>query len=321
MNALVKKEIRLLLPAFAAALVLAIVPIWVLPHDRGNPGILPGNLFLFGIVLLALSSFGREIGFKTLPFMLAQPLERARIWRTKITLLAVCLALAFGAWGLSWILRLNQSALWESPVILPFMGLLVAVFTTGALWMTLLLRQIVAAFWLTLFVPMAAVSAIEMLGGKDWLMLTALGLYALAGFFMARHQFLHLQDAAWTGGGISFRRARAGGTHGALREHRPRAALLLKELQLQQATLIGIVCLFLLHLGVVILRKAGAQVFSKMTLEGLEMFGLLWFVVPMVAGSLSVADERQLGTLDGLLCLPVSRRRQFVVKLLFTLPR
>jgi hypothetical protein len=39
----------------------------------------------------------------------------------------------------------------------------------------------------------------------------------------------------------------------------------------------------------------------------------------MVAGSLSVADERQLGTLDGLLCLPVSRRSQFVVKLLFAL--
>ena len=38
-----------------------------------------------------------------------------------------------------------------------------------------------------------------------------------------------------------------------------------------------------------------------------------------VAGSQSVAEERQYGTLDGLLCLPVSRRAQFGIKLAFVL--
>jgi hypothetical protein len=67
------------------------------------------------------------------------------------------------------------------------------------------------------------------------------------------------------------------------------------------------------------LRKAGAHVFGHTTLLSLEMFGGIWLIVPLLAGSQSVAEERQLGTLDGLLCLSVSRKVQFAVKLLFVL--
>ena len=316
MNALVKKEVRLLLPAFVAALTLAIVPFWVLPEDRMNPGLVPGNLFMLGTLLLALSSFGREIGLKTLPFMLAQPLERARIWWTKIAVLAVTLVLTSGALALSWVCKAESQGGVEWPAVLPLAALMVVVLTAGALWLTLLLRQIVAAFCLAFFVPLAAASVIQMLGGKDWAIATVLGFYAIAVFFLARNQFLHLQDAAWTGGVISFGRSRVAGLQTALREHRPGVAMLIKELQLQQATMIGMGCLAVLHLAAVILRRVEADVFSKPMLSALEIFGALWFVAPMMAGSVSVADERQLGTLDGLLCLPVSRRLQFVVKLL-----
>jgi len=85
MNTLVKKEIRLLLPAFVGALALAIVPIWLQGYDPRNywsdANVLPAEVNLFGILLLALSSYGREMGLKTLPFTLAQPVERARIWQ------------------------------------------------------------------------------------------------------------------------------------------------------------------------------------------------------------------------------------------------
>ena len=66
-------------------------------------------------------------------------------------------------------------------------------------------------------------------------------------------------------------------------------------------------------------RPSCAYVSAKPTLSALEMFGVVWLFVPLLAGSQSVADERQLGTLDGILCLPVSRRAQFGVKLLFVL--
>jgi ABC-type transport system involved in multi-copper enzyme maturation permease subunit len=320
MRTLIEKEIRLLLPAFAGALVLAILPVWLLPYDRWNPGAIPAYLCLFGIVLLALSSFGREIGLKTLPFILAQPLERARIWWTKITVLALFLALAFDAWWLSSNLcSMLRPPLWLPWEVVALVGFFVAVFAAGGLWMTLLLRQTVAAFWLTLLIPIAAISAIKLIGGADWMSFTALGLYALAGFFLARRQFLHVQDTAWTGGVLSIGSARATGKQGALREYRPWAALLRKELQLQQVTLIGIGCLLVLHLGVIVVRKAGADVLGKSILSALEMFAGLWLIVPLLAGGQSVADERQLGTLNGLLCLPFSRRVQFTVKFIVVL--
>jgi ABC-type transport system involved in multi-copper enzyme maturation permease subunit len=320
MRTLIEKEIRLLLPAFVGALVLAILPVWLVPYDRWNPSALPIYLYLFGAVLLALSSFGREISLKTLSFMLAQPLERGRIWWTKIAVLAVFLALGFDAWWLSASLcSIHRPALLLPPEDLGGFGLFVAVFAAGGLWMTLLLRQTVAAFWLTLLIPMAASSALKLIGATNWMIFTSLGLYAVAGFFLARGQFLHVQDTAWTGGVLTLGRTPAVTEGYAVRAHRPWAALLRKELQLQQVTLIGMVGLLVLHLGVLLVRKVGAQVLGKSILSALEMFGWLWLMVPLLVGAQSVADERQLGTLDGLLCLPFSRRIQFTVKLIIVL--
>ncbi len=46
---------------------------------------------------------------------------------------------------------------------------------------------------------------------------------------------------------------------------------------------------------------------------------MLWLVMPVVVGSMAVAEERRLGVMEGQLCLPVSRRVQFVIKGVFTL--
>ncbi len=105
MKALVEKEIRLLLPAFAGAIVLATVPIWLFASDaytRGNDS--PVYFFCFGVALLALSTFGREIGLKTFSFMLAQPVERARVWRTKVAVLGFFVSMTLIGWWLSRVL-------------------------------------------------------------------------------------------------------------------------------------------------------------------------------------------------------------------------
>ncbi len=323
MNALLKKEIRLLLPAFVAALALAILPIWFVPaffFHAANDSNTTALVYCFGVLMLALASFGRENGLKTLPFMLTQPLERARVWWTKIAVLALFVVLAFDAWGLSNILcSIIRPVRLAPPEILASFGLFVAVFTAGGLWMTLLLRQTVAAFWLAVLIPMAAIHAMEDIGGAEWMAYAALGLYAVAAFFLARRQFLQMQDTAWTGGVISFRVGRTAAERSALRERRPWAALFWKEVQLQQVTLVGMGCLLALHLGAVALRKAGAHAFWWTTLVVLEGFGFLWFIVPLLAGSQSVAEERKFGTMQAHLCLPVSRRVQFDIKLLLVL--
>jgi ABC-type transport system involved in multi-copper enzyme maturation permease subunit len=318
MRTLVKKEIRLLLPAFATALVLAILPACLFPPTYdGSQNPFVGYLFFFGTLMLAISSFGREIGLKTLPLLLAQPLERPRIWWTKFTVLALFVALAFGGWWLSGSLNsaFRRELLFPSQLLL-ISALIVAVFTTGGLCMTLLLRQVAAAFWLALLIPMAAIMGLEALGAADWMILTTLALYAVAAFFLARWQFLHLQDTAWTGGAITFGRRRAATELSSLRQRQPWPALLRKELQLQQVTFVGMACLLVLHLGVVAIRIDGAHTFTPTTLWTLEAFGMIWCVVPVLAGSQSVAEERKLGTLGASLCLPISRRIQWFLKLL-----
>ena len=97
MSPLEAKEIRLLLPAYGVALLLAIVPVWLLPYDLNNADDFVVLSFLFGVVMLALSPFGREFGLHTFPLILAQPLERTRIWWTKVAVLAVAMTTVFAA--------------------------------------------------------------------------------------------------------------------------------------------------------------------------------------------------------------------------------
>jgi len=46
---------------------------------------------------------------------------------------------------------------------------------------------------------------------------------------------------------------------------------------------------------------------------------LLWLLVPWLIGSVTVAEERKLGTMESQLCLPVTRRVQFTIKLCIAL--
>src|SRR5260370_41712261 len=94
---LLAKELRLLLPAYAMALLLAIAPVWLLQKAPA----LALYPFWFGAALLALSSFGREFGLNTFPLILAQPMERTRIWWTKVAVLAGAMTTVFAAWCLS----------------------------------------------------------------------------------------------------------------------------------------------------------------------------------------------------------------------------
>ena len=98
MKPLYAKEIRLLQPAWLMALLLAVVPVWLGPRGPyDSPQGMALAAFLFGMVMLALSVFGREFGLQTFPLLLAQPVERRRIWWTKSGLLAA--AMLMRHWG------------------------------------------------------------------------------------------------------------------------------------------------------------------------------------------------------------------------------
>lgn len=202
MNPLIKKEIRLLLPAWIAAMALAIVPTFIVwgawrywQHDweEGNrdfpeqfasivPYIVP-LVFALGVSFLAINSFGAELDSGSFGELLSQPMERRRIWFVKVITLAVAfisvfltaiilISWLFTLWGYSIVDQLPR------PYPLPFLGqyesqafeyltLSALVAFGGGLWTTLLLRQTTGAFWFTLLTPLAIIMGLSTML-PDW---------------------------------------------------------------------------------------------------------------------------------------------------------
>ena len=347
MNALVKKEIRLLLPGWLAVLLLEVVLPW-LWYDVNVPiGVMPfwyisimPFLFFLGIILLALDSFGREFSLGTFQSLLSQPIERRQIWRTKIMVLLFAAALIFAAYFASCELRfyhgLKIPAWQANPTLIEsdfrnlmfgsYVALLVAL--AGGLWTVLLLRQSAAAFWITILAPAWLLTAImfffpDRFSNIDRIVETVLysaaGLYTVLGFWLAHRLFHQAQDVAWTGGVISFSTWRyfesGSRPSGAVRRRRPVTALFRKEFQLHSVSLICACALLALHIGVFFLRILYVNSHRNSLASGVsDYFWALWLVMPLVIGCTAVAEERKLGVADGQFSLPVSRRLQFAIK-------
>jgi hypothetical protein len=332
MNALVKKEIRLLLPSFLIGVALTFLNAWFKPNNPLPVNAVTAFVAVVGCaaiaVFMALNAFGAEISGGTFSMLLAQPVARAEIWRTKTRVLAAALLLG----GISWCAILfcrfqvfsQPQGLGDFWDIFRVTWIFLAVIYSGALWTVLLLRQVAAAFWFTLLTP----GAIVMVVTGPWLekypdickhvAVAVLLLYSVAGFWFARRLFLRAQDVAWTGGNIVWPTLRGAGaaTGGAAekRRWRPRAALFGKEWQLHQSQCVLAGVLALLHLGVLAVRKFGSFQRNSATEFILEIFWGLWLVLPLLVGAAAAAEERRLGTLAGQLCLPVKRRTQFAIK-------
>jgi hypothetical protein len=329
MNTLVKKEIRLLLPSWIAAVLLAMVQGFARPYDS-----YVASLLFFGLTVMALTTVGRETSLNTFSSLLAQPTERILVWKTKLAVLAVAFLTVCGVWLAAYTLAYHRNYaevgadmdLKENSHYLFMAVCLIATATfTGGLWTTLLLRQLAGAFWLTLLVPvtLSAIAGLFLANSDSGSLVIAvlsvvIGVYSLTGFLFARRLFFRAQDVGWSGGVITlpewkFLSAREGAGEMA-RTRKPLLALVKKEIQLQQGVLTGAAGLAVLHAGIIGLRVvhkfSGNSVGEVLT----SVFWIMWLVLPALLGSMAVAEERKLGVMESQLCLPVSRRRQFVVK-------
>jgi hypothetical protein len=324
MNAQVKKEIRLLLPSWVAALLLALAPLF-LPEASGFPVLLAW----FGLVMMAVNSAGREFSMGTFSPLLAQPWPRARTWWTKVSVLALAQLIVFSVWCAIFSIHLAghpeaaSDDYFSQHALLEGWFLVLAVYS-GGLWTTLLFRQMAPAFLMTLLVPVALLSSVAILmdGCSEKTVAAAvfamLGFYAVAGFWWARRLFMRAQDVGWTGGTVSlpawpFSRAHSDSFVPAHRR-KPIAALFWKELQLHQLTLACAGALLTLHFISIFMRMAKHKSFTATV--ALESFWCLWLIMPVIVGCTVVAEERKLGVAEGQLCLPVSSRVQFTIKFL-----
>src|SRR5689334_20092701 len=102
MTAQLTKEMRLLRPSLAAGLLLAIIPSQAFGWEHDAELVIPAFLcFCFGLLLIALSAFGREFSMNTFGVYLAQPLQRSRLWWTKVGVLAGAMVVVLAAWNFS----------------------------------------------------------------------------------------------------------------------------------------------------------------------------------------------------------------------------
>jgi len=362
MNLLLQKEVRSILPAWVLAMVLATVPVWIVwPGQSGamfeSLGVMVFGPFGLGVLLLSITPFGQELNWGTFPVLLSQPISRRRLWLIKVAVVAVALGLAFLALCISNHLRVDSTMesmkhsvwrnafdrageenrffvqlidntrrdAWRDTVLIG--GLEVLAGFAGGLWTTLLFRQVTAAFWVTLLVPMGLTvlasnlfkSLPDSIGRAA--LAVILGFYSAAGFLWAKRFFLRVQDTQWTGGVVALPSwsdlfARQGSSM-LRRNRRPLRALVQKEFQAQQVNVLLAGGLLLVHLGVAAMRRWGAEYLAthQSMAMTLEMVPLLWLVMPLLIGSVVVAEERKLGTFQSNLCLPASRRVQFFTKL------
>jgi ABC-type transport system involved in multi-copper enzyme maturation permease subunit len=339
MNALVKKEIRLLLPSWLVVLSLGVLSPWFWKDSDATFAWMPLFIF-FGMILLAVDCFGREFSLGTFQSLLSQPITRRQVWRIKITVLFFAAALILAAYLISSGLLFYQALripIWNvNPTILGNdfrnaaigSGVVAMIALVGGLWTTLLLRQIAAAFWITFLAPAGLLMLIFLILPAKLannenvftpLLYIAGVIYIVAGFWFAHRLFHRSQDAAWTGGVIAFSKWRyfESGSKSTVstRHRRPIGALAKKELQLQSISWFCATALLALHVTVIVMRKVHGS-FERDSLAGQasEFFWMLWLIMPLIISGTVVAEERRLGVTEGQFCQPAPRWFQFALK-------
>jgi hypothetical protein len=220
----------------------------------------------------------------------------------------------------------QQTALRQDRWTILGVGLLaVTVIFAGGLWTTLVFRQMVAAFWITVLVPGFIVSIVAWLGGALGLSFVTefvcgvLLLYSGVALAWSWRLFRRVEDTpfGWSNRELPALGELLGSRSGPAqtRPGHPVATLIRQELALHQAGLAGAAVLLVLNLGCIGIRASGLIPEQSGVHAILEPIGFFWLLVPLMLGASAIAEERRLGTLESHLCLPVSRHQQFVIKL------
>jgi hypothetical protein len=321
-------EVRVIFPAFLLAVAL-VVAARLLGEGLGQFVSLLG--YGFGCTAMGSIAAGRDFVHRTVGSILSLPCSRTRIWWTRLWVsLAGMVPLAALA-GLSWQQFPGVSAHDSLSAIL----VLVAPVLSGLLvapWLTLLCRSPLAGTVFTAALPfvfwmlseLVAVarfgfdysSSSETVGFKVGVMGLMLLAHWVAGAFFGWRKFLRLEAIEGRVGELHLprwlsRRRPAKPIARSSAPGRPFWQLVKKELRLQQIAF-GTTGLFLLvWLGAWLIHRLRPELSSAFMDLGTFLFvGLLSLLIGAVASS----EERQLGTAEWQILLPVAARKQWMVK-------
>jgi hypothetical protein len=292
---------------------------------------LAGCAFVAGCLLLAAMPMGSELQERTLALLLSQPMDRSRLWKEKLlaaTIAVGALALVHGVATIA----TGQLRLGEALLCLIFM---VAAICSVGYW-TLATRSVIGGIVAAVSTPIWVSFAIHLtvyygLGLRpefdEWttvvLAICAGAVYSAFFLWLGRRQFaeLELKDTL-ASRSAQIPEALVPKKLVALFRCRPSGALrnlIRKEVCLQKPifliSAVFTIC-WLLTLLLLVLEQSdqvNQHIFYVSTLNALTAIQITLTVV--LAGCVSLGEEKSLGLAAWHLTLPVSARRQWLVKL------
>ena len=321
MNARLIKETRDLLPMFAGTLPLIIVPTLIWPPSGFG-------YFALGVacVVMSGSSFGNEFQHRTLSLLLSQPIPRSVLWRDKMLVLGAgmlsSLAALLGCLAVS--SPMGGGVEWLTLALIPLCA-----FCGGPFW-TLSLRQSIAGMVSAVGAPCGIVGVyalvVMQLGGNEPATLTPavlslLFIYCAVIYWLGYAKFKQLEavdspsrDLSLPAGLEAFFVAPL--TRISSRFRGPFAALLKKEFRLQQVSFLLVGVFILIAVAGFCLVKRHPEVSAGIVGGDIVTYVL---VLPLIAGAISVAEEKGLGMAEWHLTLPPSALKQWSAKMLAAL--
>ena len=321
--AAVSKEVRALLPLWLGCLVV----VWAGGIRDHNLLFLRAGfvMYIVGSLALGALSVGHEYTNHTLPLLLSVPTSRRRIFAIKISVLLAMLVMLAGV-ALARLPLIPAGREMQDTAVVGGMSFLGGAFL--APWLTMLCRNPIAGAFFALSIPAGLLLGSEIFSilvlahagtpaGEHVRMEIFWGgmvVVSAIGAFFSWRSFLKLQAIEGSHADLALPQWFSGSkAHGGVggRRGSPVWMLVSKELHLQQLTFM----VSALYVGgwVAILSTWRSTV---MTID--QPFLILTVVhgsiVALLAGSLASAEERQLGTRDWQLLLPMSTARQWLIK-------
>ena len=342
------KEFRqLLLPSCVAAGAACMMPLfaWFAKPSGGDlPAFFSGlNTFAFfgGIAIAAGMAFGAEFQQRTLGLLISQPVRRSRIWNEKmLALLSAVTAISLVLWvsrGLAALIlthSVTPSAGKEILLISQPDALLGAACVLGTVcsvgFWTLFARSTIGGIVFSVasqfFVALGTAFALDKIYGPDFSFETTSAIivvgsiYSVLFLWLGRRRFAHLELRDVASGEGGFRSERLPGKRWWSDWLRCRPSgmtlnLIRKELLLQKPVFLIAAILtlgWLVTMMLFLLQPARKEGF-EITLTLLTV--LYVAVIPLLAGCISLGEEKALGLTAWHHTLPISARRQWLLKL------
>ena len=328
-----KKELRLLFPEWITALVLASTPLALFLFGLTGLQSITLLFLAIGCVWLATGVLGKENNIGTLESMLSLPITRQQIWRRKcfiaFTTIGTTMAIFLVCLGLTNLWAPLGATNPDFSEYLEAIGLILLCSIGPAFFFTSFQCRFHEAFWITLLTPVGFVVAIVMatpdslVEYQSQIILGILTLYGLSTLWLARTRVLNWEATSPIHQNIAFQFPKLwfltpnkkGSTHTGFKATR---SIIAKEWRLHQLTLFATITFAIIY-GISISILGDEAWLNTITEELIIDIRSAWLLIPAMIGATAIAEERRLGVASWHSTLPVSRLRQWTIKILVAL--